>query len=128
MQFLRVTTTERVHDDSTLEARKAKSKKMRETHTEFIPVYATLLGDTSRIYRFLINKSNRLTALQVTFRKKVNVSPAEGLFVMIEKLDKTGKVSTVMGNSNDFIGNVHERYGHPDGFLYLHFAKENVFG
>lgn len=126
--FSTLSTTEIVNDlYPNIQERKDKVTKMKTTHPDYIPVYATFIGQTD-VYRFLLHKGSKLSALMFTFRKKITLPASTGLFLMIEKEDDTGKVSCFMANTHDDIASVHSKYVHKDGFIYLHFAQENVFG
>jgi GABA(A) receptor-associated protein len=52
-------------------------------------------------------------------RKRINLRPEEGLFLFINN-----QIITY----TSIIGHIYEYSKDPDGFLYVYYAKENIFG
>lgn len=69
--------------------------------------------------KYLVPYDLTLGQFIYVIRKRMNLRPEEGIFLFINN-------NVVSGTS--IIGHIYEGSRDPDGFLYIKYAKENVFG
>jgi GABA(A) receptor-associated protein len=69
--------------------------------------------------KYLVPYDLTMGQFMYVIRKRMHLRPEEGLFLFTNN-------QIVSGSS--IIGHIYEYSRDPDGFLYLHYAKENTFG
>ena len=88
-----------------------------ETH---IPVFMTARNAPHLNKRkMLVPKTLIIGDLIYILRRRINITPEQGLFLFCE--------NCILGVS-ERIDSVDDRYRNADGFLYIVYALENVFG
>ena len=110
-------------NEFTFEKRLEESTKIREKHSERIPIIVTKaknckLKEMDK-YKFLAPYDLTLGQFLVVIRKRIQLDTSEALFVF---------VSDTLINTSQSIGNIYDEYKDKDGFLYMTYCNENVFG
>jgi GABA(A) receptor-associated protein len=70
--------------------------------------------------KFLIPNDITIPQLHCVIRKRIKLDPKEGLFILINE-------ETCM-NSTRTLEYIYDEYKDQDGFLYICYSSENVFG
>jgi GABA(A) receptor-associated protein len=107
-----------------LEKRKEESKKIREKYPERYPIIVTkdkgsTLNNIDKS-KFLGPDSLTLGQFLHIVRKKIELNDNETLFLFIN--------GSILVNNSETIGNIYNIYKDEDGFLYITYCNENVFG
>ena len=109
----------------TLEERKSESDKIIKKYEDRIPIIVTKdpkcknLEDISK-NKFLAPTDLTLGQFLVVIRKRINLSEAEALFVFVDE--------SILATTSQTIGNLYDNHKDEDGFLYMMYCSENVFG
>ena len=107
-----------------LEKRLEESTKIKEKHTDRLPIIVTK-GDTANISnieksKFLAPRDLTLGQFLHVIRKRIKLNENEALFLFIN--------GSILPNNSDSIENTYNTYKDEDGFLYITYCNENVFG
>ena len=107
----------------TFEKRLEESTKIKEKHPERIPIIVTKsknckLKEMDK-YKFLAPYDLTLGQFLVVIRKRIELDTAEALFVF---------VNNTLINTSQTLGNIYDECKDKDGFLYMTYCNENVFG
>ena len=70
-------------------------------------------------HKYLVPKDFTLGQFVYVIRKKINIKPDEAIFLF---------VSNTIPSSSSIICDLYYKYKDTDGFLYMQYSKENVFG
>ena len=108
------------------------NRKIRAKHKGCIPVIVSPYTDLEpkiKKYKFIANLDTTLCQLMYVVRKYIELGSDEALFLYILSFDRiTCEYSrTVMEPLSKTIGQVEAMHS-ADGFLYVMYAKESVFG
>jgi GABA(A) receptor-associated protein len=107
----------------TFEERIEESSRMRAKYPDRIPVICqkTPQSTLSALYKSKYLVPKELTSAQFLYviRKRLQLTSEKALFIFIEG---------VMPSSNFTFDELYETYKNTDGFLYISYAEENVFG
>lgn len=100
------------------------SKHIMTKYSERIPIIcekSTSSGDLPIMdkRKFLVPNSLKVCQFMFIIRKRMSLGAEEGLFLFI---------NNAMVDSSAIIGELYERQKDKDGFLYVRYSKENVFG
>jgi GABA(A) receptor-associated protein len=106
-----------------LAQRQEVSRRIRDKYPERIP---TIVGRLNRSnigpinkHKFLVPRDITVGALIVQIRKHVTVRPDESLFLIF---------GDMVPLSTATLGEMDKKYANEDGFLYIIYAGESVFG
>lgn len=101
-----------------------ESKKLNEKHPNLIPIIVEK-SDSSSVAE--INKKKMLMSRDATvikllqaIRSRIKLDATEAIFIFID--------NRTIPAPNSTIGEVYEKYGDKDGFLYVTYSSENTFG
>lgn len=112
----------------TLRQRKEESTRIMREHPDRLPIVAERYKRLSRYNidipdldktKFLIPYDLNIGQLIYVIRKRIKLSPEKGMFVFIN-----GNLPA----TSELISNVYNEHKNEDGFLYVHYTGENVFG
>ena len=107
----------------TFEERIEESSRMRAKYPDRIPVICqkTPHSTLSALYKSKYLVPKELTSAQFLYviRKRLQLTSEKALFIFIEG---------IMPSSNFTFDELYETYKNTDGFLYISYAEENVFG
>lgn len=108
----------------TLEARKAESEKIITKYAGRIPVIVTKdskckLDDMDR-NKFLAPGDLTLGQFMYVIRKRIKLKETESIFMFVN--------DTILAPTSHTMNTLHENFKDEDGFLYLVYCNENVFG
>lgn len=101
------------------------SKHIMTRYPERIPIIcekSTSSGNDLPIMdkrKFLVPTGLKVCQFMFIIRKRMSLGSEEGLFLFI---------NNAMVDSSAIIGELYERQKDKDGFLYVRYSKENVFG
>lgn len=71
--------------------------------------------------KFLMPRTFMITEVQMIVRRKLNIKKEQGLFMMVND----GKE---MIKANESLESVYDKYKDEDGFLYILYTQENIYG
>ena len=69
--------------------------------------------------KFLLKKSLTLDQFKIILRKKLDLENTQSLFLVVKK-------NVLIGNET--ISDIYDKYKDEDGFLYIYYASEEVWG
>lgn len=70
--------------------------------------------------KFLVPNDITMPQLYYIIRKRIQLDPKEGLFILINEETCVNSIKTLQ--------DIYNEYKDPDGFLYICYSSENVFG
>ena len=108
----------------TLEQRIEESKKVIEKYDNRVPLIVSKhksckLNDIDK-FKFLVPSDLSLGQFLHIIRKRIKIGESDALFVFIN--------DTILAKTSDTFGNLYHENKDEDGFLYLSYCSENVFG
>ena len=71
--------------------------------------------------KFLMPRTFMISEVQMIVRRKLNIKKEQGLFMMVND----GKE---MIKANESLEGVYDKYKDQDGFLYILYTQENIYG
>ena len=110
--------------EKTLEVRRSEYEKVIKQHPDKIPIICEK-APRSKIKtidktKYLVEPNLSLPQFKATIRKKLDLDDKEAIFFLIN-----GK-NTLSGS--DTLGTIYEKYKSRDGFLYIAYASEEIWG
>lgn len=79
--------------------------------------------------RFIIPESHTMGQVIYTIRKQLELPASDGIFVFVVKyVDDHDKEHTLSVPSSMLLSEVYDQHKDIDGFLYLKYTRESVFG
>tara|TARA_Y100000022_G_C13224935_1_gene364359 strand:+ start:862 stop:1215 length:354 start_codon:yes stop_codon:yes gene_type:complete len=107
-----------------LEKRKQESSKIKEKYPDKYPIIvvkekSSQLPDIDK-QKYLAPDHLTIGQFQHLIRKKIDLSETETLFLFINE--------TILPNNSDLICSLYEQHKDEDGFMYVTYCSENVFG
>ena len=107
-----------------LEKRKEESKRIREKYEDRIPLIVlkdkkSNIPDIDR-FKFLAPHDITLGQFMYVVRKRIKLDEQETLYFFVNE--------NVLVNSSQTMINIYNSHQDEDGFLYLTYCNENVFG
>ena len=110
--------------EKTLEKRQLECDNVLKRHPNKIPIIVEK-APRSKINsidktKYLVEPGLSLPQFQATIKKKLQIDDKEGIFFLIN-----GK-NTLSGS--DTLGTIYEKYKSRDGFLYIAYASEEIWG
>jgi hypothetical protein len=113
-------------ENHSLTERRAKSQRLLNKHPDRVPVVVeratsgTFVGELENS-RFLLACDATVGGFMATIRKHVIANSSDGLYMFC------GNKKVLVSGSNTF-QHLYANYKDDDGFLYMLYAGENVFG
>ena len=105
--------------------RKSESSKIIAKYEDRIPIIVYKDPKCKNLEE--INKNKFLAPTDLTLgqflvvvRKRINLDEAQALFIFVDE--------TTLAPTSQTIGNLYENHKDEDGFLYMLYCSENVFG
>jgi len=122
-----MTTTFEFQKNHTLEDRIAESIRVREKYPTKVPIICELHpNDVNKSHHPTLQKSKYLVTEDLTaaqfmqvIRNRIKLNENIAIFILIN-----GRMAT----SSQPLSLLYKRYKHSDGFMYVHYCFENVFG
>lgn len=112
------------HKEKTFEQRLTESTEILKKHPDRICVYiekkenCKSLPDIEK-KKYLVPITTDVAQFIYIIRNKVNISKEQALFIYINNTIINGSIT---------MGEVNNKYKSDDGFLYIKYTGENVFG
>jgi GABA(A) receptor-associated protein len=107
----------------TFDQRLYESTKILNQYPDRIPIICekSINGDNPEIdrHKYLVPKNYILGNFMCVIRKRIKLEPHEALFIFIN--------NTIIPITSE-IGEIYYKHRDPDGFLYVVYSKENIFG
>ena len=107
-----------------LEKRQLECDKVLKRHPNKIPIIVEKAPrskiNTIDKTTYLVEPGLSLPQFQATIKKKLELDDKEGIFFLIN-----GKIAL---SESDTLGNIYEKYKSRDGFLYIAYASEEIWG
>ena len=112
-------------DANDLEARKASAALIRAKHPDRIPVIVRKReGDASLPdidkRKFLVPSDLTISQFMYVIRKRIKLAPEQAIFLFVASGTLPPSVATLKA--------VYDQHCADDGFLYMTYSGENVFG
>ncbi len=109
---------------TTLEERKLECQRVMQEHPNKVPIIVEK-APTTRIHeidktKYLVERSLSLPQFTASIRKKLDLDEKEGLFLLAN-----GKISL---SQNEIINSIYQKFKDKDGFLYIAYASEEIWG
>jgi len=108
------------------ESRFEESKRIMDKHPYRIPIICEKIENKKNQEFPTIDKIKYLVPLDLTLsqfiyviRKRMKLSAEKAIFLFVEN---------TIPSSSVFISNIYSQHKDPDGFLYISYSGENVFG
>jgi GABA(A) receptor-associated protein len=108
------------------EERKAHSSDVIVKYPDRLPIVMQrsindkILGDMDKI-KYLVPTSLTITEFMIILRKRLNVTPHTAIYLY----NPDNKIILSSSNTIEYLYN---KYKNEDGFLYIEYCGENVFG
>ena len=124
-------------DANDLEARKASAALIRAKHPDRIPVIVhkregdASLPDIDK-RKFLVPSDLTIGQFMYVIRKRIKLAPEQAIFLFVAAAtDEPGRAHAAKGTlppSAATLQAVYDQHCEDDGFLYMTYSGENVFG
>ena len=110
--------------EKTLEVRISECEMIKNQHPDKIPIICEK-APRSKIKtidktKYLVEPNLSLPQFKATIRKKLDLDDKEAIFFLVN-----GKSSL---SGNDTLGSIYSKYKSKDGFLYIAYAAEEIWG
>ncbi len=106
------------------EKRKIQSSKIRQRYNDIIPVIVEKSGNKKvqdiQKSKFLVDKNMNVAKFLYTIRCQLKIDPSEAMFLFIN--------NKVIPSNVDKMGDIYLEHMDNDGFLYITYSLEHVFG
>ena len=107
-----------------LAKRKEEFSKIKDKYSKKIPIICEK-DPRSKIEgiektKYLVNPEMTVSSFNEIIRKKLNIEPDQGLFLLVK-----GKIALT---GNQLMQEIYDNYHDEDGFLYITYASEIVWG
>jgi GABA(A) receptor-associated protein len=117
------------NNEYTYGERASDVQRVRMKHPTMCPLYiqkarTCTLPDLEK-NKYLVPMDSTVGYLVYIIRKKLNLSPSEAIYLSVAK---HGKVGGVMPSVSMQLQDLYEKEKDDDGFLYVVYQSENVFG
>lgn len=106
------------------EERQAEASRIRAKYPDRIPIIASKSSNSKNIPD--IDKSKYLVPAELTMgqfvyvlRKRIHLKPDQAIFIF---------VNNTLPHASALVSSIYEQHKDEDGFLYVEYAGENVFG
>lgn len=107
-----------------LEKRTSESKKIREKYEDKIPIIVerSKYGTLPKIdkCKFLVSSEMTLGQFIYVIRRRIKLSESEAIFLFIN--------NNILPPTSTTLKDLYEEHKNTDGFLYISYCNENVFG
>lgn len=110
----------------TLEERKAESARIRTKYPDRVPILTQPLSTkTPALDKNKYLAPHDLTVGQFLYviRKRLTLKPENAIFLFVQEGD-----NVTLLPQNDLLGTVYKEKKSEDGFLYIIYGEENMFG
>ncbi len=110
--------------DYTFDERLTESSRVISKYPDRVPIICEKsshknLEDIDK-KKYLVPSDLTMGQFVYVIRKRLKLKAEESLFLFIN--------NSVLASTSEIIGDAYYKYKDPDGFLYINYAKENVFG
>lgn len=106
-----------------LEERKFQTNKIKEKHPDKIPVFVYKHKKSKdcdiQKNKFLIHQDFTLGQFVIVLRKQMKLCEDKGIFVFIDN---------ILPPNAELMSSLYKKHSDDDGFLYVAFSHESVFG
>ncbi len=106
------------------EKRKAQSSKIRQRYNDIIPIIVEKSGNKNvqqvQNSKFLVDKNMIVGKFLFTIRTQLKIDSSEAMFLFIN--------NKVIPANADKMGDIYLEHMDNDGFLYITYSLEHVFG
>jgi len=109
--------------NNSFEKRAKESALIRQKYPERVPIIVEKVKSSSvpqiDKIKYLTPKDLSVSQFVYVIRKRIKLSEQEAIFLFID-----GNIPC----SSSYLGQVYEEFKDEDGFLYINYTNENVFG
>lgn len=106
-----------------LETRKLESERIKNKYTNKLPVIIEKHKSSKMVEieknKFLVPEELTIAQLLVIVRKRLKLDPSEAIYLLTDN---------VLPPTTQTISSLYSQHKDEDGFLYLKYCSENVFG
>eukprot|EP00053_Salpingoeca_punica_P005434 m.54305 g.54305 ORF g.54305 m.54305 type:complete len:134 (-) comp13239_c0_seq2:634-1035(-) len=114
------------------EKRKQEADKIRSKYDDRIPVIVERAKSTNIAEidkkKYLVPADLTVGQFTYVIRKRIKLGPEQALWVFVETTDANGKTQQAQPLNSKPMSVMYDEYKDPDGFLYIIYSGENVFG
>ena len=112
-----------------LKSRKIESKRIIEKYPDRRPIIVEKdqSSDIKEIdkKKYLVPDDLTIGQFIYVIRKRIKLPKEKAMFVFINEF---GKGKSILPSTSELISNIYEKHKGEDGFLYLTYNSENIFG
>ena len=106
-----------------LEQRKREAQRLIEKYPDRVPVIVNR-AESSKIddidkHKFLVPSQQTVGQMVYVIRRRIKLAPEKAIFVFVDN---------VLPPTAELISQIYNKHRDEDGFLYITYAGENVFG
>ena len=106
-----------------LEQRKREAQRLIEKYPDRVPVIVNR-AESSKIddidkHKFLVSSQQTVGQMVYVIRRRIKLAPEKAIFVFVDN---------VLPPTAELISQIYNKHRDEDGFLYIAYAGENVFG
>jgi GABA(A) receptor-associated protein len=118
------------YKDVPFEKRVELSQRIQIKYPRYVPVIVDRRDKNSPAitkHKFLIPHDVSVSKLMMTIRNHIEIKPETSIFLTVVSRTK-GSKNGIMPVGSAYIGDIYDKHKDDDGFLYIVYSLENVFG
>jgi GABA(A) receptor-associated protein len=110
---------------NTFESRLQESSKMMIRYPNKIPIICEKINEKNNDIplldktKYLVPMDMSISQFLFIIRNRLKLSPEKAIFLLVENM---------IPQNSSMVINLYEQFKDPDGFLYITYSGENVFG
>jgi len=111
---------ENFKSEVSLEKRKFQTREIIKRHPDRLPVFVYKKGDTTATkHKYLVPRDITVAQFMYILRKNINITSDKGIFIFVDN---------ILPPNSALMSTLYMQYADEDGYLYITFAQESVFG
>lgn len=111
--------------------RKEDSRKLINRHPGRVPIIIAPYKDSTlpspKEHKFLVPLDMTLVQFMEVIRRRINLNQTQAIFMFADSISEKKRISTLIPSGETF-ANIYEQHKDMDGFLYLVYSEDAVFG
>lgn len=116
----------------TLSKRKEEAAKIRDKYKDRIPVIVeSLKGANLPVLdklKYLVPEDLTIAQFAYVIRSRMKLSADQSIWLFVESGAGSKQPNMILPPASHTVATVHHTYANEDGFLYITYSCENVFG
>eukprot|EP00043_Microstomoeca_roanoka_P000917 m.29952 g.29952 ORF g.29952 m.29952 type:complete len:130 (-) comp10564_c0_seq1:2560-2949(-) len=115
-----------------LQARIEQAQRIKQKYSDRIPVIAekfkkSNLPDIEK-KKYLLPEDLTVNQFHYVIRQRVKLMPDQALFTYVMHEKTPGKPKPILPSATSKMGDIYQQYQDEDGFLYMIYANDDVYG